>query len=228
MSFIQSIKQLSQKELFMYLISLSILTGVSIFYQVDLLSYLASSLGVTALLFLAKGQPLGQLLTLIFSILYAYISYLNRYYGDMITYMGMTFPSALFAWIIWLKNPHKVDEPTVKINHPSKVKLTVIFAISLFVTMAFYPILDMLNTQNLLLSTVSIFTSMLASSFMIFRLHYYVIAYTLNDIVLIFLWVLISFDYVNYLPMVICFVIFFFYDLYAYFNWKKMKSLQSL
>lgn len=54
------------------------------------------------LIFNAKGNPAGQLLTVIFSLLYGSISFTFAYYGEMITYLGMTMPMASFAdtWYI--------------------------------------------------------------------------------------------------------------------------------
>ena len=44
----------------------------------------ASLIGVTSLIFNAKGNPLGQLLMIIFSLLYGVISYNFAYYGEMV------------------------------------------------------------------------------------------------------------------------------------------------
>lgn len=49
------------------------------------------------LIFNAKGNPAGQLLTVIFSLLYGSISFTFAYYGERITYLGMTMPMASFA-----------------------------------------------------------------------------------------------------------------------------------
>ena len=51
------------------------------------------------LIFNAKGNPFGQFLMVIFSMLYGIISFNFKYYGEMITYLGMTMPMALFALI---------------------------------------------------------------------------------------------------------------------------------
>ena len=76
-----------------------------VFDKENYLSLCASLIGVTSLIFNAKGNPLGQLLMVIFSLLYGIISYTFSYYGEMITYLGMTMPMAVFALISWLKNP---------------------------------------------------------------------------------------------------------------------------
>lgn len=50
------------------------------------------------------------------------------------------------------------------------------------------------------------------------RSPYYALAYGLNDIVLIVLWIIASMQSVSYIPMAVCFVMFFFNDIYGFYN----------
>lgn len=75
------------------------------------LTLTASLIGVTSLIFNAKGNPAGQLLMVVFSLLYAAISYELTYYGEMITYLGMTAPMAVLAFIMWLKTLIREKNP---------------------------------------------------------------------------------------------------------------------
>ena len=43
---------------------------------------------------------------MISNLLYGVISFTFSYYGEMLTYLGMTMPIAIFDLISWLKNPH--------------------------------------------------------------------------------------------------------------------------
>ena len=77
---------------------LSVVFIVGSFCAFDRENYLtlaASLIGVTSLIFNAKGNPIGQVLMVIFSLLYGIISYTFAYYGEMITYLGMTMPMAV-------------------------------------------------------------------------------------------------------------------------------------
>ena len=191
------------------------------------LTLLASLLGVTSLIFIAKGNVVGQFLVSVFSILYAIVSLEQRYYGEMITYLFMSLPAALVACITWLKNPSKRSKSEVKVATVSATNVFFIVFASLIVTIAFYFILGYFNTNNLIVSTVSVFTSFLASALLIFRSRCYALAYAANDVVLIVLWVYSSLTSLAYLPMVVCFVAFLFNDLYAFYNWKRMQARQK-
>ncbi len=59
------------------------------------------------------------------------------------------------------------------------------------------------------------------------RSPYYAIGYSANDVVLIILWILAAFTDISCLPMVACFVMFLFNDLYGFYNWRKMQKRQS-
>ena len=179
----------------------------------DMLNLIASLIGVTALIFVAKGLVLGQLLTVVFSVFYGIISVLFSYYGEMITYLFMTTPMAIVAAVEWIKNPYK-DTQEVKVHKVTKKQLAVMWLLALLVTVLFYFILKALNTANLFFSTVSITTSFVASYLTFLRSPYYAIGYSANDVVLIILWILASVEDISYLPMVACFIMFLFNDLY--------------
>ena len=91
-----------------------IIISFCIFDKESYLTLCASLIGVTSLIFNAKGNPLGQFLMVIFSLLYGTISYTFAYYGEMITYLGMTMPMAVFALISWLKNPFNGNKAEVQ------------------------------------------------------------------------------------------------------------------
>ena len=76
-----------------------ILAAFLIFDRVNYMTLAASLIGVTSLIFNAKGNPIGQGLMVVFSLLYGMISYRCAYYGEMATYLGMTGPMALFALV---------------------------------------------------------------------------------------------------------------------------------
>ena len=199
-----------------------------IFKDKDYLTLFASIIGATFLILNAKGNPLGQFLTIIFSILYGFISYKFSYYGEMITYLCMSMPMALFSLISWLKNPYKGNKAEVKVNSISKKETVFMFILTFVVTVVFYFILKYFNTANLLPSTFSVTTSFLAVYLTFRRSPYFALAYALNDLVLILMWTMASISDISYLSVVICFIVFFINDMYGFINWKRMEKKQSL
>ena len=210
--------------------SLSVLFIVGSFCLFDREKYLtlaAALIGVTSLIFNAKGNPFGQLLMVIFSLLYGVISYRFNYYGEMITYLGMTMPMAVFALISWLKNPYKGRRSEVKVNTISQKEILLMLVGTVAITALFYFVLDHFNTANIVPSTLSVTTSFIAAYLTFRRSPLFALAYASNDIVLIVLWVLASISDVRYLSVVVCFVAFLVNDIYGYICWQKMKIRQS-
>lgn len=203
-----------------------ILLSAIIFGGADIFGTLTSLIGVTSLIFVAKGYVIGQVMMVIFALLYGGISLMFRYYGEMITYVGMSAPMAIVSMISWLKNPYKKSKE-VKVSKVSTKQLALGGVLTVLVTAAFYFILGALNTANLIVSTVSITTSFAAAYLTYLRSPYYALLYALNDVVLIILWVFACFSDISYLSMVICFAMFLVNDLYGFYNWRRMANRQS-
>ena len=204
-----------------------IITSFCIFDKESYLTLCASLIGVTSLIFNAKGNPFGQFLMVIFSLLYGIISYTFAYYGEMITYLCMTMPMATFALISWLKNPFNGNKAEVKVNSITTKETIFMWLITVLITAIFYFILKFFNTANLVPSTLSVTTSFLAVYLTFRRSPYFAVAYATNDIVLILLWILASFSDIRYISVVVCFVSFLLNDIYGFISWQKMKTRQS-
>ncbi len=204
-----------------------IIISFLIFDKNSFLTLIASLIGVTFLIFNAKGNPIGQFLTIVFGILYGVISYSFRYYGEMITYLCMTAPMALLALISWLKHPYEGKKSQVEINVIRKKEIIFMFVLAAITTFVFYFILDALNTSNIIPSTISVTTSFIAVYLTFRRSHFFSLAYAANDVILVVLWLLASFDNKSYISVLVCFLVFLVNDLYGFFNWSKMKEKQA-
>ena len=204
-----------------------ILLSFFLFDRSNYLTLAASLIGATSLIFNAKGNPIGQILMVIFSLLYGIISYTFCYYGEMITYLGMTMPMAVIALIAWLKHPYQGNLAEVQVNTISKKETVWMMMVTAGVTALFYFILKAFHTANLLPSTLSVTTSFLAVYLTYRRSPWFALCYAANDIVLILLWILASMEQPRYLSVVVCFLAFLVNDLYGYLNWKKMQKKQE-
>lgn len=222
------IKMLSKREWIIWMGSLIIVFASNIITtDFNLLTLVAALIGVTSLIFAAKGNVWAQVLMVIFSILYGIISFRFHYWGEMITYLGMTMPMSVWSTITWLKNPSEENGSEVQIQILNKKHIIGLTISGIFVTGVFYYILKLLNTPNIIFSTISIITSFLATSLTMLRSSYYAIGYAANDIVLIILWVLASIENPAYIPVVVNFSIFFINDMYGFVSWKKREIQQA-
>lgn len=191
------------------------------------LNLIASLIGVTSLIFLAKGNPFGNVLMIVFSLLYAVISFSFLYYGEMITYLGMTAPVAVFSLVSWLKNPYGKSKLQVKVREMTSKIFIGGAVLSVIVTVIFYFILKALNTANIVPSTVSVLTSFFAAYLTFMRTPYFPLAYAFNDMVLIVMWIMAAKEDTSYISVIVCFCVFLVNDLYGFINWCKMRKQQK-
>ncbi len=206
---------------------ISIIVCFFVFKNTQYLYLIGSLIGATALIFVSKGNPIGQFLTIVFSVFYGIISYSFNYYGEMITYLGMSAPIAIWALISWLRHPYNGNKSEVKVNSLPRKEWCLLISGAVIVTVSFFFILKVLNTANLIISTVSVLTSFLAAYLTARRSRFYGICYGANDVVLIVMWSMASYEDITYLPMVICFIAFLVMDAYVFINWSIMKKKQS-
>lgn len=205
-----------------------ILVSFFIFDRENYLTLIASLIGVTSLIFNAKGNPFGQFLMVIFSLLYGFISFTFAYYGEMITYLGMTAPMAVFALISWLKNPYNGNRAEVKVNRLKYKEIIFMLLLTAVITIIFCYILAAFHTANLIPSTLSVTTSFLAVYLTFRRSAFYAIGYAANDVVLIILWILATISNIAYLSVAICFVVFLVNDIYGFINWSRIQKRQEV
>lgn len=221
-------KMLTKADIILWCSSVILIIGSFLIFDRESYLNMSSSLvGVTALIFIAKGNPIGQLLTIFFSIMYGIISYSFAYYGEMITYLGMTAPMAVISLITWLKNPYNGNKSEVRVRHFKKRDVPAMVIITAAVTVAFYFILLFFNTANIIPSTLSVATSFFAVYLTYKRSEFYAVAYAANDIVLIIMWTMAAMTDISYVSVAVCFVIFFVNDIYGFINWSRMKKRQA-
>ena len=207
--------------------SMLCIVAANILGTTDLLSFAASIVGVTSLVFAAAGGLLGPLLMIVFSALYGIISWQTAYYGEMITYLGMTAPMSVLALVSWARHPAGTDSVQVKIADLHRRDIVILVSTTVLVTSIFYYILAALRTANLPMSTLSVTTSYAAAYLTWKRSPAYALAYAANDAVLIVLWSAALPTNSAYLSVVICFAVFLVNDVYGFISWQQMKRRQK-
>ena len=219
------IKTLTKKEWILWLGSLLIVVISNMMTgKIDILTLAAALIGATSLIFAAKGNVWAQILMIIFCILYGIISWKFHYWGEMITYLGMSMPMAVWSTITWSRNSKKSNGSEVEIQKLNRKHMIGLIIGGVIVTFVFYKILKYLDTPNLMFSTISIATSFLAATLTMLRSSYYALGYASNDIVLIILWIMASIKDPSYFPVVVNFMIFFLNDMYGFISWKKREA----
>ena len=220
-------KQISIFEYILTIISLIIIVVFSFAFKVGILKILFSLLGVIMLLFVSKGWIIGEFFSLAYMTLYAIISYFSHYYGEMIISIFISLPISIFTFINWIKHPKNKGEQEIRISSLSNFSMLCIITFSILLFIPLYFLLKYFNTPNLIISTLSIIASLIASLLLLFRSHYYALFFILNDIIVMILWILLCKIDISNLMMVITFLISLVFDIYGLINWSKIKKKQA-
>ena len=192
-------------------------------------SYVVSLVGVVSVMTVAKGLVFAPFINIAYNIIYSIISVLQHYYGEAIIYIGLMIPIAVASIVSWLRNKNKENTSTVQVNKIKGIEYLYLFIGAICATVAFYFLLRALNTSELIISTLSLISSVIASYLLLRRCSYYALAFVANDIILIVLWTMAIIYYgTQFLPIVISFCIFLINDIYGFIHWKIQERKQNI
>jgi len=179
----------------------------------------------TALL-LAKGKYSCYIIGIISTFFYAYVSYNNTYYGEMVIAMCCTLPLMIIGLVNWLK--HQDKENIVIIKEITKKELILVLLVQAIMFFGYYFLLKTFNTNNLLVSTISVVASIIATYLTARRSEYGFIGFIINDIILIILWgIPVIGGNLSIIPILICPVLLLINDIYGVYNWRRIKIKQK-
>jgi len=190
-----------------------------------------AGLGTTLLYFwtallLAKGKYACYIIGIISTFFYAYVSYSNLYYGEVIIALCCTLPLMITGLITWLR--HQDNTNTVIIKEITKKELIIVLLSQLVMFFGYYYLLKLFNTSNLLISTISVVASIIATYLTARRCEHGFIGFIINDIILIILW---SIPVINgnlsIIPVLLCPILLLINDIYGVYNWKRIKNNQE-
>lgn len=217
---------MKKREWALWIISLTVVAVTSLMApDVHPVTFAGTLVGVTALIFMARGDVWGQILSAAFGVLYAIASWELRYWSEVITYLGMSLPMSLMAIVSWLRHPFAdTQEVTVARLKPWQRLLGA--AATAVATTVFFFVLRAFATPHLPVATLSIATSFLAAYLTFMRSAWYAMAYAANDVVLMALWTLTTLADPAYAPMIACFGMFLINDLYAWISWRTRERRQ--
>ena len=207
--------------------SIIVVSLVGIFFKSDLLTTSCSIVGIITALLLAKGKNLGQVFGLLITILYSIVSFKNKYYGEVLIDALLMLPMYVIGIITWI-NKKKKKTNSVEINSIKKKEWIIVSFVFALVFVGIYYLLKAFNTNELIVSTISVLASLFAVYLQIRRSKYSFSFYIVNDIILMFLWGIpvVHGSYMLF-PMFLNPTINLINDLYGFYNWKKTERIQN-
>lgn len=220
-------KDWSKFEKSLLVISIFLVLVFGIVFKNNLITIGASMIGIICALFLAKGKAIGQFLGIPLVILYSITSYRNKFYGEIIIYIGLMLPMYIYGIIEWLRHNSKKTD-SVEINEIKSKEWLILSFVGVTMFVGFYFLLKTLNTSNLVVSTLSLVDNVFAVYLLVRRSKYGFVAYIVNDIILISLWAYPLFlGKFLYISMLLNPIINLINDSYGVYNWSKLQKKQN-
>ena len=207
--------------------SVVIVSVVGLCFKSDLLTVSCSIVGIITALLLAKGKNLGQVFGLLITILYSIVSFKNKYYGEVLIYALVMLPMYIIGIFTWINHKNEKTN-SVEINSIEKKEWGIVSIVFALVFVGIYYLLKAFNTNELVVSAISVLASLFAVYLQIRRSKYSFSFYMVNDIILMFLWGIpvIRGSYILF-PMLLNPIINFINDMYGFYNWKKTEKIQN-
>lgn len=196
--------------------------------ETSILNTVTSLIGVWGIILISKGNYFAHYVYIVFSVLYSIVSITARYYGEAIIYFFIMLPIHIFSVRLWKRNniSKTVNEVKTKNITTKHIILSCIVAVSLSVP--FYFALEALNTDNILFSTLSLSTSVLAAYLMMRRVKFFSVIFAIDDLFLVMLWgSKIFLGKYQYLPTLIVYVSALINDIYSAACWLRRSRFRK-
>ena len=199
----------------------------SIIFNGTVIDTLYTSLYLITALLMSKGKVECYFVGFVSVFFYGIVSYNQGYYGELIITAFLTFPIMIIGIISWLRHQDK-EEDTVIISSLSKKEITIALLSQLVLFGIYYFILKAFNTDLLVISTMSVVTSVLASYFEARRSELSLFCYIANDLVIITLWLIpIISGQIELISVLVGPILLLINDIYGSYNWRRLKNQQK-
>lgn len=185
-------------------------------------------LGLLCVFTQAKGKVSTQFFGIIYFCFYIFISYTQKYYGEALLYLIIMLPMYVYGVIHWLSNRDKQNNVVLVKSNLSKKEWLLFTIFFVFVSTLVFFLLKMLNTSQLVISTLS-FISMLPAVYLLMRrCKWNQVAFLVNDFIVPILWIfLVIQGDLSFLPMCIYHIFQITYDVYGLIQWIKLEKKQK-
>lgn len=199
----------------------------AIIFNGTIINTLYTSLYLITALLMSKGKVESYFVGFVSVFFYGIVSYNQGYYGELIITAFLTFPIMIIGIISWLKHQDK-DEDTVIISSLSKKEITITLFSQLVLFWIYYFLLKAFNTELLVISSISVVTSVLASYFEARRSELSLFCYIANDLVIILLWLIpITNGQIELISVLVGPILLLINDIYGSYNWRRLKKQQK-
>lgn len=193
--------------------------AVLIYSKEGILGFTASVTGMLSVILVAKGKISNYYFGIINVVIYGFISYNSKYYGEAMLNILYFLPMQIIGFMMWRRNNVNIDESKEVKAERMTAKEIILWSVLSGIAVIVYGII--LKKLNNTLPMADSFTTVLSVTAMILMVKRYIeqwIVWIMIDIVAIYMWLFIKSDY----NITIMWTAYLVNAVYGLYNWAKL------
>ncbi len=214
------LKKFKSWEIGWMILANAVILGVSIYMGDDVLSIIASLTGVMCVILCGLGKVSNYFWGTVNVILYAYVAWKAKYYGDVMLNLLYYLPTNIIGWILWAKNVNSETNEVYKKRMTWKQDIAVVI-ISIIGIFGYSFILKQLGGNLPLIDSMSTVLSVIAQILMIKRFAEQWVIWILVDVVSVIMWVVALFGEGQSIAVLLMWSVYLANAVIMYVKWRK-------
>ena len=198
----------------------AIIIGVSKYLGDTAIGILASMTGVTCVILCGMGKVSNYFFGTINVLLYAFVAWNAKYYGDVMLNLLYYFPTNIIGWVAWTKHIDKEKNEVYKKRMTWKQDF-VLAVISVFGVLAYSYILKLLGGNLPIVDSMSTVFSVIAQILMIKRFMEQWVIWIIVDVVSVIMWIAAFFNGGESVAVLIMWSVFLVNAVIMFVKWRK-------
>lgn len=176
--------------------------------------------GITYTFLAGQGRPICYLYGVTGSSFYAFLSFQNALWGNLLLYLGYYLPMQILGYFRWNKNLKSGQKDIIKISLPKK-ELNILLLILAVLSVLVYFILLKYNDAHPVLDSITTVFSVGGMYLTVRRaIEQWVFWMGVNALSLA-MWINVAFDGVKVYSTIIMWTVYLFLAIYFYIIWRK-------
>lgn len=205
-----------------------LIIGLSLYWQDTLIGVICSLTGIWCVILVAKGRISNYWVGIVNVILYAFISYGYKYYGEVMLNVFYFLPMQFMGAYIWIKNKKPNSKGTVIIKALNNKQRLFWTAVSVIGVVIYGAVLKTLGGAMPHIDALSTVLSIIAMLLMAFRFFEQWILWIVVDVVTIILWFVVMANGGNDVSILLMWVAYLVNAVYGLYNWISLYQAQGV
>ena len=201
--------------------------GLSIYWQDTLMGVICSLTGIWCVVLVAKGRISNYWVGIVNVILYAIISYGQKYYGEVMLNAIYFLPMQFIGAYIWIKNKKPNTKDSIIIKKLSNKYRIVWSIVSIVGVVGYGAFLKSLGGQMPYIDAMSTVVSIIAMLLMAYRFLEQWVLWVIVDVVTVIMWLVVLAKGGTDISILLMWIAYLINAVYGLYNWNKMYKLQE-